>query len=407
MTLACRQRHRCTAIPVGILASLLFAHAGQPSSATTGYTAYFSSSYAQARDKFLQSALSAGATIENFRFPGVGADGAPLYMDVAVIGPEDAESAIVLASGTHGVEGFAGSAVQTGLFREEIAERLPKNMRMVMIHAVNPYGFAHRRRFNEDNVDLNRSFVDHSTPHPENPGYEVLAEVLLPKSLSFWDTTRARLKLFWYRLTEGKLQLRKAISQGQFTHPEGLFFGGNAPTWSGETLSTIVTKNLAHAKNVVFIGVHTGLGEYGAAEVIMNVSSESPAYRRAQMCWGDRVRTTWYSESVSVDLRGTVKLAIPEMLPQSEVTAASLEFGTFPPAEVFWALRAENWLHHRGGPDYSKREEIKAELLRVFYPNEDAWKQSVWTEGKATVDQAIVCLTEQRRARGTPMDATP
>ncbi len=38
------------------------------------------------------------------------------------------------------------------------------------------------------------------------------------------------------------------------------------------------------------------------------------------------------------------------MLPNvEEVTAVSLEFGTLSAMKVFWALRAENWLHHHGG----------------------------------------------------------
>ena len=99
---------------------------------------------------------------------------------------------------------------------------------------------------------------------------------------------------------------------------------------------------------MIFIGFQTGLGACGAAEVIMNAAEESPAYRRATICWGDPVRTKKNGESVSVNLTGSVKLPIPGMLPQVEVPAARLEFGTFPTSEVFWASRAENWLHHRG-----------------------------------------------------------
>jgi hypothetical protein len=30
---------------------------------------------------------------------------------------------------------------------------------LVFIHAVNPYGFHHDRRVNEDNIDINRNFL--------------------------------------------------------------------------------------------------------------------------------------------------------------------------------------------------------------------------------------------------------
>ena len=46
-----------------------------------------------------------------------------------------------------------------------------------MIHALNPFGFAHLRRANEDNVDLNRNFVDHEGGnYPENDLFARSAE---------------------------------------------------------------------------------------------------------------------------------------------------------------------------------------------------------------------------------------
>lgn len=394
MAFPCLNRYRSgtaqARLPVVLL--FLFLYSGQASSQAIDYLQYFPSGYSQARDSFLKAARAAGATVESFRHPLAGLAGESLYTDVALIGPVDAKSAIVLASGTHGVEGFAGSAIQTGLLRDGIASRLPPDTRLLMIHAVNPYGFAHRRRVNEDNVDINRNFVDHSTPYPANPGYEALADVMLPQSLSFWETTKARAKLLWYRLAEGELQLRRAVSQGQFTHPDGLFFGGNAEAWSNRTLTVIATRQLRRSEKVIFIGFHTGLGGFGTAEVIMNVARQSPAYVWAKACWSDIVRTTRNGESVSVQPIGPVKLAIAKLLPQAEVTAVSLEFGTFPASRVLWALRAENWLHHRGEREYPDKDQIKAELLRVFYPNDDSWKQAIWNKGKDVVDKAIVCL---------------
>ena len=88
------------------------------------------------------------------------------------------------------------------------------------------------------------------------------------------------------------------------------------------------------------------------------------------------------------------------MLPAAEVTAVSLEFGTFSAMKVFWALRSENWLHHYGGKDHPETEKIKSELRRVFYPDSDDWKQLVWFQGKEVTEQALIGIlmkeTEQR-----------
>ncbi len=100
-------------------------------------------------------------------------DGEGLFTDVALLGRSDGRAMLALCSATHGVEGFAGSALQTGLLADGIGARLDPDTGLVLIHAINPYGFAHLRHANEDNVDLNRNFIDHSKALPANPHYDV------------------------------------------------------------------------------------------------------------------------------------------------------------------------------------------------------------------------------------------
>jgi hypothetical protein len=331
-----------------------------------GAPQYFSSNYEAAREKFLKAASAAGANIDRVQNPHTGPNGEPLFMDIAFLGAEDSKRTLVVSSGTHGVEGFAGSGIQTGLLREGIGSRLSAGMGLLMIHAINPYGMAHLRRFTEDNVDLNRNFRDHTKPHPENPSYEKLADAIAPQSLSFWAEVVSWSRLLWFRVTVGKAAFQAAGS-GQYSHPDGLFYGGTFDTWSNKTIRSILRRYLSRASHVVVVDVHTGLGAFGAAEVILNVPQDSPEYQRALTIWGPTlVMTTTTGESVSAQLEASVKLAIPEMLPNAEVTAVSVEFGTVPIMEVFKALRAENWLHHHGSMEHPKARELKTCLLRAF-----------------------------------------
>ena len=80
------------------------------------------------------------------------------------------------------------------------------------------------------------------------------------------------------------------------------------------------------------------------------------------------------------------------MLPHTEVTAVSLEFGTFSALKVFGALREESWLHHYGAKEYPDRSKIKTKLLRMFYPDDDAWKLKVWEQGQKIVGQTLAHL---------------
>ena len=358
---------------------------------------YFSDDYGEARSKFLDACGATDIQVESFQNPNAGPKGELLFTDVADLGPREANAVLVLGSGTHGVEGFCGSGIQTGLLAEGLASNLMADQRVVMIHAMNPYGFAHLRRANEDNVDLNRNFVDHSKPHPGNPDYDALANVIAPRT--FWPiasgVSLARLRL--HQFIHGKAALQAAITSGQYVHQQGLFYGGQFAVWSNKTFATIVQRKLAGAARVAFVDFHTGLGPHGHGEIITNELFGSPAYKRAVTWWGDRVKTTKGGEAVSADLTGPIKVALSVVLPQSQVTAVSLEFGTSPPMTVFRAMQAENWLHHHGGPDHPRVAKIKSEMRRVFYPDLDDWKALVWHQANDVVEKALIGLSDADR----------
>jgi len=75
----------------------------------------FASSYANARAKFLKAATAAQGEVRSYLHPAKKApDGGPLAIDVACFGDSKAARQALFLSGTHGQEGFAGSAVQIG-----------------------------------------------------------------------------------------------------------------------------------------------------------------------------------------------------------------------------------------------------------------------------------------------------
>ena len=72
----------------------------------------FSSSYEQARVKFLEATPIAGLSVQSHVHPLKGRDGENLAMDVARDGPMDAQNLLIVSSACHGVEGYCGSGVQ-------------------------------------------------------------------------------------------------------------------------------------------------------------------------------------------------------------------------------------------------------------------------------------------------------
>jgi len=135
----------------------------------TPFLDLFSPSYATARRKFLDAAAGRGLTVDSRVLDLPGAEGETLAMDVVLDGPADASRMLVVISGVHGVEGFCGSAIQTGVLR--LGPPAHPDTAVLHIHAINPYGFSHLRRATQENVDLNRNFVDFAKPLPANAGY--------------------------------------------------------------------------------------------------------------------------------------------------------------------------------------------------------------------------------------------
>lgn len=366
---------------------------GSPAAGTDWRTvAHYSESYAEARGKFVDAAWTAGGQVESHLNPHGGADGSPLYTDVSGFNLTGAHTVLVLISGTHGVEGFAGSAIQTGLLREGIAEQLPEQVGLLVYHAMNPYGFSSLRRFNEGNVDLNRNFVDHDTPYPVNAEYERIAGLMEPGNLSAWSDFQATMGIAWYRLTKGAKWLQAAVSRGQYAFPQGLFYGGHGMSWSNRTLRDVVKRDLSAASRVIVLDFHTGLGAYAALEVITESEADDPGHVWLSNCWGLQLVNPKSGSSVSPSVNGSLKHGLQKMLPGTDLTAVTMEFGTYSPKDIFWSLRAENYLHHHGDMEPSEARAIKDRVKQMFYPDDALWKDKVWKTGASLVRRTLSCL---------------
>lgn len=353
----------------------------------------FSSSYEDARARFVAAAERAGARLERHVLPELrGAQGESLSMDVALLGAADASSLLVLSSGVHGVEGFCGSGCQVATLGDtDLLRRMQQaGMALLLVHAVNPYGFSHLRRTNEDNIDLNRNFIDFAHP-PENPGYAALHDLVIPAQ---WPPTAENARAIAdYIAAHGQGAFRDAVMTGQSVRPDGMFYSGTAPSWSHRTLREIVRAHGANRKRMTWMDVHTGLGPYGHCEKInAGPAGSHENLRLARAVWGADVFAPWEGESVSRQARGNVLTPLFEECPQAESVGIGLEFGTRNPFALE-PLRADHWLHRY--PDAASPEQrvaIKRELLEAFYVDHDEWRGLVWGQCRTSLLQACQAL---------------
>lgn len=361
---------------------------------------YFSESYDESRARFLNAAEAAGATITSKPHAESGPAGEALAMDFATLGPADADKALVVISGTHGPEGLCGSGCQAGLLESPELRELTQNIRVVLVHAHNPYGFAWWRRTNEDNIDLNRNYVDFSEPLPTNEAYDLLKEAFNPRVLG--DPAAAE-ALKTYEAENGKVALMAAMLAGQRSHPDGIFYGGKEESWSNRTIRSELPKQVGGAEHVMVIDVHTGLGPFGEAYLVHGYPPEDPRHALMLEAFEGDMRSTaenQFDEDMPVDPKGPIVLAMDSILPGKDEFAYVVEYGTKPDDIVLGALRADNWLHSYGDLDSEQGRKIKADMRDAFYPDSDEWRQMIWSKFCWSV-QCSVRLLELRASKQT------
>jgi hypothetical protein len=355
---------------------------------------HFPPDYAEARRRFLSAADNSGATVSSHPLVERSRAGTELAVDVAYLGPEAPARVLTVSSGIHGVEGFAGSALQHQLLTEQwpgLAARADTGL--LLVHAINPHGFAELRRVNESNVDLNRNFLRHPEEHTGNPGYEELLAEINPERLDEASDEACRSRLLEWAGVHGFPALQEALSKGQYAHPHGVQFGGAGEEASNRILREVARTETRGAAQVAWIDVHTGLGPYGIPEMITELAPEHPAYRRGRAWYGEIVKSTAAGESVSAKLQGVMEQGLEQALGTDiELTALAAEFGTYDPVRVFWAMRADNWLAHHGDPESERGSAVKAELLEVFRPADPDWSRSVLERGAVLFEQALAGL---------------
>lgn len=354
----------------------------------------FAPDYASARAAFRAAASAAGAHVETLPHPLRGLQGEDLSVDTAWLGPRGARRVLLSISGTHGVEGLHGSGCQSAFLRQMSSANLPPDTAILLVHALNPFGFSWLRRVNEDNIDVNRNCVDFHAP-PHNPGYEAVHPLLLPPSLSREALGQVQGEIQAFLARVGPRAGAFAITGGQYTHADGIFYGGRAPCWSNRTLALIAQRHLQRAHTLGVLDHHTGLGPCGHTELICRHPVGSPALALARQWWGQDVTSPDAGESSSAVLGGNVRMALVDLCPRALVVAIAMEVGTLDQSQVVAALLADNWLHQRGTPRSALGEQVRQQMRQAFFVATDDWQQGslqraliVYQQGLAGLQQA-------------------
>ncbi len=354
---------------------------------------HFAANYAAARAGFLAAAQKRGLAVESIVNPLKGAQGEELATDCAVLGVADAPSLLVVTSGTHGVEGFCGSGCQRALLDDDdMLRRIDAGrVAVLLVHAVNPYGFSHLSRVNEDNVDLNRNFREFAGAKETNPAYAEVHDLLLPAQWPPTDANRSEFAACMARM--GLPAFQSAVSAGQVSKSDGLFYAGVQPTWSNRTVRALLRKHGASRKRIGWIDIHTGLGPFGHGEKIFAGANDPAELARCRAWYGADVMSYYEGKSASAEVQGSMVMSIYAECPQAEATGMGLEYGTVPFAAVLDALRGDHWLAIHPDAPANQRAAIKCAIRDAFYSESDDWMGRVLGQARTAVLQAVTALS--------------
>lgn len=354
--------------------------------------ALYPSSYAHARSRFLAQAHAVGADLLTQILRGhTGHGEQDLAMDAAYIGAADASRVLVMLAGTHGSEGYAASPLLTAFLRQQGQAGLPDDVGVLLVHAVNPYGFAHMLRTNENNVDLNRNFIDFTQPLPTNPGYRQIHPLLLPGDYSPEGSAAAQAALQQWIAGNGQAAFFNAIFSGQYEVPQGLIYGGHQRQWSNHALQAVMERFLGQARQIAFIDWHTGLGQYGKSFFLCFNEPGSPEWERCCSWWGREAveNTGGFNGAPRPRYSGLVFQGVRGFCADAEFSGAVIEFGTTPPEATIAGLQLDHRLRFDDSLTPQARAALHEQAMASFCPQDPQWRLDVMREGLVISNQAL------------------
>lgn len=339
---------------------------------------HYSLDYQEARTRFLQLSSAKGATLHALPVNEKEA----LFIDIAIW--QGSNNTLILhSSGLHGVEAFAGSAVQCA-FIDTLKKDHLLGKTLMLVHCANPYGMKYLRRWNAENIDLNRNFIDLLEVLPHNHMYEKVSAVLNPES--FHQLKGFYRKAFLLLIKYGFPALQQAIAQGQYFYPKGIFYGGTSLAIEAKCLLEFFEHHLTSYSNVLGIDFHTGLGKYKQSSFFLEGDFSADKKKYVENILKTSVIHVEHGKKETYQTKGGLIARLKQLCPDKNFVMVTQEIGTAGPIKIIKALREENYYyqHH-----FSQRQPSAHRLKAVFCPEDDEWKVTAVREGVMALSQLL------------------
>lgn len=367
--------------------------------------ALFIDDYTGARRAFLAQgeALAARfANVERFAIPVASAQAADLFVDgLYVPAQRSPKRLLILSSAVHGVEGPAGSAVTRLFMQEFMTPAALADTGVLLLHGLNPYGFARQRRFTEDNVDLNRNAAQTGALYlGDNAGYPLVDALINPTTPA--DLGAAQHRLFLLRSVamiarHGMAPLRQAVLQGQYAYPKGIYYGGSALAPQLQALAPRLQKILADYPLSMSVDLHTGYGARGQLHVFLNPPDDARQRQGLETVFAGHA-IDWGSGQDFYTVTGDVTSWIGALRQGGRHLPAVFEYGTLDSQTTLGAIKSLHItvLENQGAQwGYASKDDeaaIQRDYREMFNPSSPAWRTKVVTDSRALLGQVMAKL---------------
>ena len=382
---------------VGILAALvilataigphiILSAVRQPAVADSyAYSDSFLNSYEEVRSHLQDLAGRLGVEISSH--PIDESDG--LYIDSFYLpSTEEKTNLIVLTTGVHGMEGYIGSTMLDVFFNEIHPTLDTSDTGVLVVANVNPYGMKYYRRYNENNVDLNRNFIldwenFDLTSNKEYPKVDTFLGPTGKIGNGLWHEVGFYLSLGKTAIIDGAGTISDALLTGQYEYPQGVYYGG-----TGDEASTVYLKDVfsqcldSSYENIVHIDIHSGYGpRYNM--VIFNSVFETMTEAESQAAFGYDYIIAHDSEAFYATTGDTTdffyRLAQQKQA-EAQLFSTCFEFGTIGDDFFDTILSLKYTVDENRNHWYPTTNAISAQIVQenykeLFYPTETAWRE--------------------------------
>ena len=307
----------------------------------------------------------------------------------------NAKKLLLITTGEHGIEGYAGN-VFLQLFVEEFLPIIKHDeVSLLLVHSINPWGMQHKRRVNKDNVDLNRNFLDFSSPDIDlrNKSFEKMRKYFTnskPVGKADLNFFLKIVKLIPYIVTLGSNGIKEALTKGQYTCERCVYYGGKEEEGCTQYMKALYKHVYSTYDFVIHLDIHTGAGPKNRMVIVNSIFDEQEIEKR-EAEFGYSPITKADKESFYEINGDMIDYIYKQYGGKSKFYSTCFEYGTFGD-DLIGQLKSLNALvlENRAWYYGTKNENVKAkidELFRaMFFPDDTQWQTSFEKDTRAALN---------------------